>query len=70
MEPALTEEVQYKRLPRFDHHTDYWQMHNATSEAVMQAQQLIHELRQEVAELKAEKPAAKSTTSRSKAASK
>lgn len=66
----MTEEVQYKQLPKFDQHVDYWQMHNAASEAVLQLQLLVHELRQEVAALKAQEAPAKATTARTKAASK
>lgn len=66
----MTEEVQYKQLPKFDQHVDYWQMHNAASEAVLQLQLLVHELRQEVAALKAQGAPAKAATARTKAASK
>lgn len=62
-------EVAYKPVPRFDSNTvsSPAQM-NASSDAIYQLQQLVVELRKEVAELKAEakKPAsssrAKSTT--------
>ena len=57
----MTEQVEFKNLPYFDRHVDHWPMHNATSEAVLQLQGLVHELRQEVAELKA-KPASKTST--------
>ena len=58
----MSEQIEFKNLPYFDRHVDYAQMHNAVSEAVIQLQGMVHELRQEVAELKAAKPAAKATT--------
>lgn len=61
----MTEQVEFKNLPYFDRSVDYAHMHNAASEAVIQLQGMVHGLRQEVAELKAGKPAAK-TTARAK----
>lgn len=66
----MTEEVQYKQLPKFDQHVDYWQMHNAASEAVIQLQLLVHELRQEVASLKSAETTGKGASRASKTASK
>lgn len=44
---------EFKNLPYHDpKHVAYAEQHNATSEAVIQLQGLVHALRQEVADLK------------------
>lgn len=57
---------EFKNLPYHDpKHVDYAHQHNATSEAVIQLQQMVHALREEVADLK---EGARSTTARKTAA--
>ena len=49
--------AEFKNLPRFDsRHVDYADQFNATSEAVMQLQKMVHDLQSEVTELKEAKP--------------
>lgn len=54
--------TEFKNLPYFDpRHVDYAPQHNATSEAVIQLQKLVHQLLEEVEELKGSKTSGRST---------
>lgn len=67
-------DVQYKPVPRFDSNTVASPNHmNASSDAIYQLQTLVHELRAEVAALKAtaeEAPAKKPAAASSKSTTK